>query len=563
MVRLNRIALCRAGLCACLLLISLLPCAWAADDNNCSSPKTLPVGTTVASVAPLGAYDSTIVPITLVGKGLGGMTLVVCPTQAGGSTVSTSMSVQNDPQHALSSTALYFLLTILPGETGTFQLYLKQGSDVYDLQKQFVVTSSDDTAYIDCGLGGKTVTKNSNVGCSYNPLSYDLTREMFGKGVADRLIVVALNVQNKNLDLEYLLQDIRLGKSGLMVGSLDKKLARRVAEKTEQFSARAISFRLVEAGATVLTGIAGVVGNEVLKDAANLVAGPVQSGFRSSIPDLSTQEISTIDDNGFSVTSTVIPKNGAISVVAFLSSQAFAPSDFKHVSGDSLIAFERSLRVQVAGIHIQQVDLSKPSLKGFVPQDPGIKAGTLSSDTPVVVQGSALNAVDSILFQFQQTSSQNVSQTFTGKLTPNGGQTSLDPSVDTIIIPKGTTLNEGGYGLSLITTDGATIQTTVKLSVSTQDQLALDGLPTSLTVGTPQQVTVTVKDGNGNVNSGFTGTVQLENSDKGADAVPPYAFTSADKGVHQFTVTFKTKSLQTLTVSSTGLKSATGSTTVN
>ncbi len=409
---------------------------------------------------------------------------------------------QNDTSKSSSDNdkALYFLLTILPGATGMFQLYLVNGGTIYNPGINFVVTSSDDTAYIDCGFAGKSGSKNANIGCSYAPLSYDMTRQIFGKGVADRLIVVQVTVRNKSKDYEYLLQDIRLGRQGLMAASLDKKLARRISEKTEQFSARAISFRAVEMGATVMTGIAGVVGNDLLKDAANLVAGPLQSGYRSFIPDLSTAEIGTIDDAGFSVTSTTIPKNSAIAVVAFLSSEAFgqpSPPDiaFEKLKGDALLAFETNLRVQVAGIHIQEVDLN-PTLTAIVFQDPSIEAGTSSADATVVVSGTALTSVDSVLLQ--QTGSQPLPPI---KLTANKGQTSLDPNTDTIVIPAETQLQSGDYTLSLITTAGATVQPTppVTLKVPPAISFAL-ATPLILAAGAQATIVATVRDNGANAN---------------------------------------------------------------
>ena len=440
-----------------------------------------------------------------------------------------------------------------------------------NLNRQFVVSSSDDTKYVNCGFANKAGSKNSYIGCSFVPLSYKATQQIFGKAIADRFIVVQVTVRNKNTEFEYLLQDIKLGTIDSMVASLDKKLARRVAENGEQFSARAISFRLVEAGATVLTGIAGVVGNDLLKDAANLVAGPAQTGFRGAIPDLSTAEINSVSDNGFSVTSTVIPKNSAIAVVAFLSSdnQTFttANSNYKHLKGEDLLNFQKSLDVQVAGIHIQQVE-TKPTLKAIVSQDKSITGGgTLpASGALVVLQGTALNEVDSVSFELEQSSSQTAAQAFKVKLTPHNGKGTLDPTIDDVLIPQNTVLHAGDYLLSLIATDGTTIPTTVKMTVppstTAQSQLVVN-LPPSVTSGSPQQLSVTVNDASGKANAGFTGTVHFAGGGKDAVLPKDYTFNKEDKGTHQFSVTFKSKGNQTLTVTSDGVTTGTETTTVN
>ncbi|MFZ0314585.1 MAG: IPT/TIG domain-containing protein [Candidatus Korobacteraceae bacterium] len=101
-------------------------------------------------------------------------------------------------------------------------------------------------------------------------------------------------------------------------------------------------------------------------------------------------------------------------------------------------------------------------------------------------------------------------------------------------------------------------------------QLTLD-LPTTVTAGTAQTVTITVKDVNGVLKT-FAGQVSLQSSDttakvsvSGGAAVSfptTYQFTAAtDPGTHKISVTFNAKGAQTLTVSA-GTVTVTASTTV-
>ncbi len=67
-----------------------------------------------------------------------------------------------------------------------------------------------------------------------------------------------------------------------------------------------------------------------------------------------------------------------------------------------------------------------------------------------------------------------------------------------------------------------------------------------------QQVTVTALDSNGNVATGYTGTVTLASTDPMFGEPITYTFTPADQGSHSFTVNLDTAGIQSLTVMDTG-----------
>jgi Ca2+-binding RTX toxin-like protein len=87
--------------------------------------------------------------------------------------------------------------------------------------------------------------------------------------------------------------------------------------------------------------------------------------------------------------------------------------------------------------------------------------------------------------------------------------------------------------------------------------------PATSTAGTAVTVTVSVKNPNGGIATGYLGTVHFRSSDEQAGLPADYTFTAADVGVHTFTVTFRTAGSQTLVLSDTaqatvmGLASAT------
>jgi hypothetical protein len=78
-------------------------------------------------------------------------------------------------------------------------------------------------------------------------------------------------------------------------------------------------------------------------------------------------------------------------------------------------------------------------------------------------------------------------------------------------------------------------------------KIVLSGLATSAVVGAAQTLTVTAKDAYNNTATGYADTVHFTSSDAAAVMPANYTFTTADKGVHAFSVTFKTAGTQSLT----------------
>jgi predicted outer membrane repeat protein len=88
--------------------------------------------------------------------------------------------------------------------------------------------------------------------------------------------------------------------------------------------------------------------------------------------------------------------------------------------------------------------------------------------------------------------------------------------------------------------------------------LVLTGLPSSATAGTPLNVTTTAVDPFGQTALGYTGTVHFTSSDPQAALPGDYTFTSADAGVHTFSITLKTAGSQSITATDTASSSITG-----
>ena len=120
--------------------------------------------------------------------------------------------------------------------------------------------------------------------------------------------------------------------------------------------------------------------------------------------------------------------------------------------------------------------------------------------------------------------------------------TSADQGKHTFQVTFDTT---GTQSVSVTDTANSALTATASASVTSSAQLiVLSGLGQTATAGTPQSVTVTLKDNFGNVITGFVGSVHFNSTDGHAVLPVDYAFTSADQGKHTFQVTFDITKLQ-------------------
>ena len=115
------------------------------------------------------------------------------------------------------------------------------------------------------------------------------------------------------------------------------------------------------------------------------------------------------------------------------------------------------------------------------------------------------------------------------------------------------TLATLGSGTITATDSGPPVLTgsSPTLVVGSASHLAVS-VPSSFAPGAPTPVTVTALDANGDVASGYAGTVSLTSSDPAAVLPAPYSFTAADQGVHVFVVTLETQGAGTLTAADAG-----------
>src|SRR5262249_44536711 len=94
------------------------------------------------------------------------------------------------------------------------------------------------------------------------------------------------------------------------------------------------------------------------------------------------------------------------------------------------------------------------------------------------------------------------------------------------------------------------------------DVLRLSGLPTTTNAGTTQTFTVVALTPNGATDTKYTGTVYFTSTDPHAVLPAKYTFTTADDGMHTFSVTLNTAGTQSITATDAALGGTTGTATL-
>ena len=105
----------------------------------------------------------------------------------------------------------------------------------------------------------------------------------------------------------------------------------------------------------------------------------------------------------------------------------------------------------------------------------------------------------------------------------------------------------------------------IAVSPAAATRFVLTGLPSTATAGAPLSFTVTARDAFGNVATGYNGTVRFTSSDASATLPSSDTYTSTDRGVHTFRLTFGTAGTQSVTVTDTasGVNTSQGGITVD
>lgn len=259
--------------------------------------------------------------------------------------------------------------------------------------------SSDSAEYVNCPVDVGKVDENSaslGVACSESLMDPHEVSDIFGKRIANTYLVVEVKVRNLSDSYDYLLHDIRLGYGSLAVTSRDEKLVRGVAEKGQLLDARNVFIRGVESlgavGGSLSTFSFATV---ALKNALNVFQGPFTSALKSFLPDFTVNQMSRLDDAGFTVQAKVIPKQSSVSFATFLSRRVFLSQQERkdtrlslmhrksRTEGTTLLNIQKNLAVEVAGAHVAEVSTNQPLASKGAPASASAAGGnaTIGSES--------------------------------------------------------------------------------------------------------------------------------------------------------------------------------------
>ena len=91
------------------------------------------------------------------------------------------------------------------------------------------------------------------------------------------------------------------------------------------------------------------------------------------------------------------------------------------------------------------------------------------------------------------------------------------------------------------------------------NSFSFSGMPSVTTAGVANSITITARDAQGNVATGYTGTIHFTTSDPRGVVPADYQFTTGDHGIHTFSlVDLKTPGTQSIAVTDTTLPSVKG-----
>jgi phospholipase C len=276
-----------------------------------------------------------------------------------------------------------------------------------------------------------------------------------------------------------------------------------------------------------------------------------------------TVTVTVVDANGQTVT-------GYGGTVHFTSSdgQAILPADYTFVAADQ-------------GVHTFTVTLKTAGSQSVTATDTA-QASVTGSQSGITVSPAAASSLQVGGFASPITAGTagtltvtafdpygNIASSYTGTVafTSSDSQAALPgnytfTTADAGLHSFSATLKTAGTQ-SLTATDTATASITgtqggITVTPAAASTLAVSGFPSPIMAGTAGTLTVTALDPYGNVATAYTGTVTFTSSDSQAALPGNYTFTTADAGLHSFSVTLKTAGTQSLTATDTATASITG-----
>lgn len=291
---------------------------------------------------------------------------------------------------------------------------------------------------------------------------------------------------------------------------------------------------------------------QTLNSEVTQVAFTTQPGNGTAGQSLADVGVSLLNARGEVVTTSSLPVT-----LSLVGDAGFEP---KQVSAASGVALFSGLRVDISGTYRFQASangLTVQSAQFVIAAGAPSRLGLAGLVAPVVAgqpQSVEVAAFDDFY---------NVATGYTGTVR----FTSTDPTAE---LPAEYTFTAQDQGHHVFTdvvllttgprrvtaTDTANAQLTAFLEVEVTNDaghhLVLEGLPTQVAAGSSHALTLSVRDGFGNLVTGYTGAVDFFSDDPRAALPPRHVFTAGDAGRYTFSVTLETSGAHSITVGEVG-----------
>jgi hypothetical protein len=237
-------------------------------------------------------------------------------------------------------------------------------------------------------------------------LTWEETRWIFGRKIADNYIAFQVTARNLNPNQEFLVHDLQVAVADFttnpdgqpkpkpgdqpkpanpdlqpappdngyqrsecaaplapiyythFMAGRDRMLVRGVGQTGQSFTSRNIAEHVLEAVGSIFSATAAVAGTAQFSAAVHIFSAAGVPGFNKIFPDLNADQIDRLNDLGFSATSAykiVVPKNGAVPMTTFLPSAIFARNN-RHWKQCELLNFANNAVVVLGGKHIQEIN---------------------------------------------------------------------------------------------------------------------------------------------------------------------------------------------------------------
>jgi hypothetical protein len=319
--------------------------------------------------------------------------------------------------------------------------------------------------------------------CSQSILSWKEASDVVGRRVANTFIVIQVIVRNLSSDHEFLLHDVQaLLNTGRFYATHDHKVVRGVAEMGQLYDPRNLIINTAMAIGSSM-GAANAILSANAKIGLNIWQSGVIPGMQLIVPDYTVRQVARVDDMAFSpgATTMVIPKSGAIGILAFLPQKVFlwpcvappasatgstpsmglayeclpVPSrtlwptkikvgnvTLKQLNAPQMARLQESLEVLVAGVHVEEVKQSTGTITDFSCNLASFQRMFNESDTPVACQikGTNLDKVTAVTLKDPSGGAKSLAANGTVQAKPgdNTAGTVSFPACQLSLLPKST-----------------------------------------------------------------------------------------------------------------------------